>query len=253
MNAFSNAQMAEACQTLFGIADERTQTPLNNLDKNQIRSAFKKKAFECHPDRSHTTGRSEAQLANEFLSIQAAYSLLTTWLSKKDSAANDDKVYSPPTCKTKTPAYQKPQKTSEAPNTQSADEDFFWEQKIPSTRLPIGQFLFYSGTISWKTLVKAIAWQRSQRPLFGKIALQWDLLNCDELSLLISRRKPDEKLGQTALRYGLLSHYQLVTILGHQKKIQTPIGQYFVNVGRLTKARFMSALREQERHNLKAV
>ncbi len=62
--------------------------------------------------------------------------------------------------------------------------------------------LFYSGLVSWKTYIKALIWQRRQRPLIGQIALHWGLLTLPDIRDILAARRLGEKFGESAVRQG---------------------------------------------------
>ena len=104
--------------------------------------------------------------------------------------------------------------------TRKSPSDRFYSGNVPKRELLIGQFLYYSGLISWKTLFDAVCWQRKQRPAIGKIALDWGILSPDNIKRILTERNYKEQFGDYALRNGLISHFKHLAIVGRQKKLQ---------------------------------
>lgn len=123
---------------------------------------------------------------------------------------------------------------------------------IPNSELLFGQFLYYSGIITWEELIKAIIWQRNQRPLFGQIAQSWNILSRDEVHQIIKEKKHKDKIGEYALKNGYINAFEQRAIIGKQKRMQYPIGQYFCTVGKLTADEIKIAVEKHRQHNIKA-
>ena len=104
---------------------------------------------------------------------------------------------------------------------------------VPRRELLIGQFLYYSGLISWNTLTQAIVWQRSKRPIIGKIAQDWGILSAEEIQRILKERSYKDQFGEYALHNGYITNFQHLAIVGKQKQMQPPIGRYFIQQGLL--------------------
>ena len=127
--------------------------------------------------------------------------------------------------------------------------DYFYKGGIPKRKLLIGQFLYYSRLISWQTLLDALYWQRKQRPIIGKIALDWGILSSDEIERILSERSFKDKFGEYALRNGFITYFQLLAITGRQKKLQPPIGKYFIQEKILDYLEINKMIKRQKSHN----
>jgi hypothetical protein len=122
---------------------------------------------------------------------------------------------------------------------------------MPQRRLLFGQYLYYSGQISLSTLIKAIVWQRLQRPSVGAIAMSWGwLVGSDVLDILRSR-KYGEKFGECATRLGRLSKHQMVQILEKQRLAQPQIGKYFMEQNIISSAEIFKRIVDMKMHNRK--
>ncbi|UCG38769.1 MAG: hypothetical protein JSV00_00595, partial [bacterium] len=127
--------------------------------------------------------------------------------------------------------------------------DHYWQADIPGVRLLFGQFLYYAGLVTFNALVSAITWQRRQRPTFGRIARMWNYMTADEILNAIGSRRAGERFGDTALRLGYLSAHQRDAVMGFQKWIQRPIGEFFQEIGILEEKEIAYLLRLHKRHN----
>ena len=112
--------------------------------------------------------------------------------------------------------------------TRKSPSDRFYSGNVPKRELLIGQFLYYSGLISWKTLFDAVYWQRKRHPVIGKRALDWGILSPDNIKRILTERNYKEQFGDYAIRNELISHFKHLAIVGRQKKLQPPIGEHFI-------------------------
>jgi len=117
--------------------------------------------------------------------------------------------------------------------TKTAISDRYFSGIVPKRELLIGQFLYYSGLISWNTLTQAIVWQRRQRPIIGKIAQDWGILSSEDIRRILKERSYKDQFGEYAHRNGYITKFQHLAIVGKQKQMQPPIGRYFVQQGLL--------------------
>jgi len=110
--------------------------------------------------------------------------------------------------------------------------DFYYNGRIPKRRLLFGQFLYYSGIVSWKRLIEAISWQKRQRPLIGQIAVKWRMLSEYDINSILKQRSLernfDKRFGEYAWIKGYITSYELLALLGKQRMLHRPIGEYFV-------------------------
>jgi hypothetical protein len=126
---------------------------------------------------------------------------------------------------------------------------------LPRRRIRLAEFLYYSGRISWATMVEAIAWQRRQRPAVGRIAVDYGFLTPVEVMEVIERRHRaganDVPFGEFALRIGMITPFERLAMVGRQSRLQRPIGQFFVERGLIVEPEFDELRRQIVRHNLR--
>lgn len=119
--------------------------------------------------------------------------------------------------------------------------------------LLFGQYLYYSGIISWRTLIDAITWQRLQRPRIGQIAMGWGMLTSRDVVRILTERTLNERFGECALRTGYITHFQHIALIGRQRKLQRPIGEFFVAHGHLSGGQVLHFVNRQRLHNRNAM
>lgn len=250
----TTSDLFNACSVLFGSDININIDFLKYLQVSGLKAAYRKKAFETHPDRAVALEEPTLSLEERFKEVNNAYEQLSSFIEYPWKYSLETYAYANQPGKKKRPhssredvnAYKRgpgasPRRTGE----------FFWQGNIPRQKLMLGRYLFYSGLISSRTLIDAIVWQKRLRPLVGSIAARWDWLAHEDILAILTRRRPGEKFGECALRCGYISSYQLSLLLGRQRMLQPKIGNFFID-RRIIKAGEMEALVEKLRaHNWK--
>ncbi len=261
INQTSSSELFQACETIFGHEAKISPDFLECLQPIGIKTAFRKRALETHPDRAKALGTFAGDLNAEFINVRQAYERLLSFVETRSedtiSASIFDEFrtkqnYSNPSPKSsfhQNTQYKTGQKKAHH-NKKHADH--FYSGSIPNDNLMLGQFLYYSGQISWKTLIEAICWQRRQRPLIGQIAVTWGLISYHDVLRILNIRTFDEKFGECALRIGYISGFEQLALVGKQKKLQQPFGEYFIKKGILSSTDLMSISQKQQLHNMKS-
>jgi curved DNA-binding protein CbpA len=234
----SVTQLHKSCQILFGREIYFTLQFLSRLQPSDVKKAYRKLARETHPDRACYLGTDETILENRFKKVNCAYEQVFSYIEEPDRYV----LTMPP----------KPSHRSYHSVTRSASPQgsFFYKGGIPSRRIFIGQFLYYSGVISMRQMWDAVVWQKFQRPRLGDIARELGWLSPSDIQNILHHCNRKELFGQCALRTGSLSFYQVLVLLGRQKSLQPRIGIYFVERGILTPKKLdamEAALREHNR------
>ena len=241
MIALSIPEVFDACGLLFGSKVEISLDFLKYLELSGLRSAYRKKALETHPDRAKTLGRDEAKMNDRFREVTLAYEKLIPIVRNKGAVP----------LRGQSIAKINNEKTNAKRQAKKDFSDLFNAKKIPKRELLFCQFLYYSGLISWNTLIRAITWQRKQRPLIGQIALEWKMISYNEIQRILMCRNFRGKFGERAIRLGYLSRFQLMALLGKQRNLQCPIGEFFVNEGILRIQDMETLVEWQKIHNRK--
>lgn len=228
-------EITSALRILYGREISLTPVLLQNLDPERIKAIFRKRALELHPDRAVLLGKNPGEMGEAFKDVKLAYERILDLV--RPSVEKIAKTNPTASGKKKQTRPKKP-------------GDNYWEAGIPQINLLFGQFLYYSGLITFHHLVSAVAWQRRQRPSFGSIAKMWGYMNERELRSIIYHRARGERIGETALRTGLLSSFQIAAVTGFQNWMQRPIGEYFSSEDILEPERILFLVEMLKTHNL---
>jgi len=125
----------------------------------------------------------------------------------------------------------------------------FYRGPIPRRRLRLAEFLYYTGRVSWQSLISALVWQRSSQPRFGELARELRSISAVDLSRILGSRLRQEYTGETARRLQLLTSAEVDRILRLQRARRRLIGRYFVENERMSPSALTSILFELYRHN----
>jgi len=212
-------QLLQSCRILFGPEAEITPQFLGYLQPSGVKTAYRKLVMETHPDRAYHVGVNEAILEERFKEVHRAYEQVFSYIQEPDRYI----LTMPPGsfCRSSRPATK----------TQSPQRQHFYTGEIPSRKIFLGQYLYYSGVISMRQMWDAVVWQKLQRPRLGDIAGRLGWLSHFQIQNILRQRKRGELFGEFALRMGLLSFYQVLVLLGRQKILQPRIGNYFIERG----------------------
>ncbi|GAH87804.1 unnamed protein product, partial [marine sediment metagenome] len=146
----SKEDFFNAYNVIFGPGNEISIESLRHLQPSALNSAYRKKALESHPDRSKVLGENEAEMNERFIEITLAYEKLSSFMKDDRISVLADEIG----------IQRKGQERTARPNKKESFSDHFYKGFIPKHRLLIGQFLYYSGLISWRKLNEAIIWQK---------------------------------------------------------------------------------------------
>lgn len=241
--------------------------------RDDLRSAYRRRALETHPDRARALGRAERELAREFAAVTDAYRILSALrggpLPAARSRAGAPRPSAPrpsarrqanrPPPGRRDPAERVHVRRPPDPAPAAAPvggprvRAGVRPQDLPRRRLRFAEYLYYAGRIRWTELVEAVAWQRAQRPPLGRIAVDFGFLRPDDVGVLLEARRAAGAIGvpfgEWAVRQGYLSSFQLLATLGQQLKLQQPIGQFFIERGLLDPDDIDVVRRRILRHN----
>ena len=248
--------------------------------RETLKATYRRRAMETHPDRARSLGRSERELAREFKAVADAYRVLSSLgvgalprgpafrpsppPRPRPQRARDAERPRPERPPERAP--EPPPQPRSAGRWQSGDEPprpaapaggprvrvGVRPQDMPQRRLRFAEYLYYSGRVGWSELVDAIAWQRAQRPPFGRIAVDFGFLEPQDVAAILERRRQSSAalpFGEWAVREGFLTSFQLLAVLGQQLRLQRPIGQFFVERGLIEPDDIDAVRRRILRHN----
>jgi len=278
-------ELVHSCQVLFGAETNITRAFLEYLQPSGIKSAYRKKAFETHPDTLVGRNGSQAQQNSDlFQVVQQSYENLKCYLEAREqgfrfkviSPSSHSPQRHPATAQKTSPRPTSPQKTksrqtdskkhtsnhartrTDRRQNQSNTKCYTsWDQarlnrSIPSRPLLFGHYLYYSGIANWQTIIKAIVWQRTERPKIGELARKYGWLSSKDILTILKSRKLSDSFGKSAVSMGLLTDAQLRILLFQQKRIQKKFGQYFVKNKLLTAFELQSLVHQFYSHNSSA-
>lgn len=222
------SHLFNACHVLFGSDIDVSVNFLRYLQMTGLRAVYRRKALETHPDRAIALARSSMALEEQFKKINSAYHELHDYLENPLRFKLIDDCF-------RTKPNQPSREKHAWFGTQSTQTDAsregcgcqFYKGTVPKRGLLFGQYIYYYGYISYRQLIDAIIWQKIQRPLIGSIAVRWKWLQEDDVREIMKKRLLGEKFGESALRGGYLTPYELRIILGRQRILQPRIGKYF--------------------------
>ncbi|MEA3546641.1 MAG: J domain-containing protein [Thermodesulfobacteriota bacterium] len=282
MTVVAEHELYRACKIIFGPDLTVSRKFLGYLQKSGVKRAYRKRVLETHPDRC--VGRGELARRRHvvmFHSLQQAYENLNNYLIAREkgycletskSGGGNGKSPFTRVYKWKTGSQvRKRQKQEPSAGSRSAASDRekpAWEKKqnvgsfshirsfekkyrgtIPARKLRIGHYLYFSGMISWESLIKALVWQRRQRPRLGEIGRSLGWLRSRDIRKILSNRTFPTPFGRTAVQLGLLSESQLASLLSRQNRMKKKIGVYFVRHNLLTSTQMTEFVSQCRKHN----
>lgn len=243
LSFMSKANLFNAYHVLFGYEKGVSIELLKQLRQPALKAVYWKKALETHPDRSKVLGKIESEMDERFKEVTLAYENLNSILKDDRIDILDDE----------TGIQRKSPERSAKVNKKKGVSDHFYKGWLPKRRLLIGQFLYYSGCISWRNLIDAIIWQKRQRPVIGHIALNWGMLSSYDIRRILTERNIEqrhkEKFGEYAWSKGYITSFEHLALLGKQRLLQRPIGEYFMEQGILCARKIDEIVSKQKVHN----
>ncbi len=244
MSVQPDVNIQNACKALFGADTCVSASFLLSLKPNTLKTAFRKKAKETHPDlfSAHDPAVQKRQ-AEMFRVVNDAYDIIRRYCERRDRL----RVH---TFRRASNPQARPAPASAATRSFRVDEQgWLYRGVVPERRLEIGRYLYYRGRIPYHVLLHALAWQMKQRPPLGAIAKSWGWLSDEQVRTILGQRSFTSRFGQRALQLGLLSSYQARILLSYQRTLQKKLGQYFVEHGHFTQAEMDGLVKDLIRHN----
>ena len=270
-------ELFNACRILFGSDLNITRDFLEYLQASGLKTAYRKRALETHPDRIAVMGIDEQQHDTDlFRQVQTAYEGLTSYLDARKKGS----VILKPT-RTASSHWQHKSNTTTwnshqagassrtrqdsngwkakpnnswraAPNTTDSANwniDNRFRGILPERELRLGHFLYYSGIITWRQIIQALVWQRANRPRLGELGKRFGWLDNEDIITVLRARTTPAPFGQAAINLGLLTEKQLQTLIWRQKSLQRKIGEFFIEEEILAAAELVELIRHHHDHN----
>jgi len=252
MKTLMSGDIFKACRILFGPEIDLSLEFLYYIQSTGIKSAYRKKAMETHPDLASGSGQHDT---TTFIDTHWAYKRLVEFIRLRD--AHPGRRLHPMRVpgSVAQPRRHRPRRRTRkgAPGSPGEGQPagYYYKSAMPRRRLMLGEYLFYGGHVSWEALIKAIVWQRKQRPRFGDMAVKGGLLSEENVLHGSRLRRLGEPIGQSLRRLGMLTERQLDMLIMKQRALQSPIGEFFVINGYMTAARLNGHIEGHRKYNEK--
>lgn len=244
MNPIKETEVVRACKTLFGDHVDISRDFLFYIQPSGVKSAYRKMAKEHHPDLFAADPLPVQQKQTARLrEIIEAYDLLNMFFKQREQGAWK------PGLKPVHDRRAAEQPQSAAASAPRKGDNVYYSGAVPHRILQTGQYLYYRGKITFGALISALVWQRKQRPTIGDIAIQWGLLDRDGVNRIFGLCGKPRLFGEKAVELGLLSVFQVNTILLYQRSQQDRLGKYFIANQILTSRELDELVRELKEHN----
>lgn len=225
--------LLKAFSLLFSPQGNCTLEEIKRLDLPSLRNAFRRKALATHPDRARHLGQDREILTERFKEITDSFERLYSFVEKNSASPEPG----PP----RNPIRREKPRAGENRQTRQGT--------LPNQELMLGQYLYYTGRISYRTLLDAVYWQRNQRARYGTIARNWKIITSKDILSILKLRKGKEKFGECAMRLGFIDSDQHNAIIKNQMCSQRPIGEYFVNKEIISSKELEAILHHLNIHN----
>ena len=252
----------DACAVLLGLqARMGGQAFLQQLDVPVLRRAYRVLALATHPDAARRSGaRPGAADGRRFVEASSAYELLMAYLLSRRgrpapaSTASAGRRPSAGQAKRSSSGAKPGSGTSgagakAASGARSRGSPLFYHGPPPRRRLRLAEFLYFTGRVSWQSLISALVWQRAARPRFGELARELRSITGQDVMKILASKLRHEQTGETARRLRLLTAAEVARILRLQRVRHKPIGRYFVEKEKMAGAALSGILQELYRHN----
>jgi hypothetical protein len=249
----SENDIFKACRILFGDQIDVGQDFLFYIQPCGARSAYRRLAKETHPDLFlNETPDVLKNRTEQFKNLNEAYELLSTFFIQREQGlilSSSDVKNSPSTVSSR------PKNSASRSHSSSThnQKNRFYNGKIPTRICKIGIYLYYRGLIPFRALIEALVWQRRQRPSIGQLAHRWGWLEDSEINKIITSRKYQGLFGEKAVDMGLLTEFQVRTLLYFQGTLHKKLGQYFVEKGSFSPGKMEKLVKELHGHNARVI
>jgi len=275
MIIIAEQDLFKACRVLFGGEIQINRGFLEYLQPNGIKTAYRRRARETHPDMLTDVGETAARRAAElFHGVQQAYESLRSYLDAREqglaqfqaapantagkSAAarrwpqNQSWSQRPQAARKKqaAPRQRPKQSSSQRPGWAANYQQASPSRQIPPRKLLFGHYLFYSGVTNWQTIVNALIWQRTRRPRLGEIGKSFGWLTSSDIVHILKARQLSDSFGCSAVKLGLLTENQVRLMVFKQQRQQKKFGEYFVHHKLLTHSQLERLIKNFRCHNI---
>lgn len=246
MHDFSDEELISACRVLFGPDVALSRDFLWYLQLEGAKSAFRRRARETHPDaHQHADVGVQLALSEEFGRAAEAYKLLCSFLHYREQLKTEPGYRQWSRLgRANDPGYSSDRKAS-------GEGELFFRGVVPEIEIRTGRYLYFRGVTSFQSIIRALTWQRKQRPLIGALARQWGWLDEQLVRTILTSRHLSGRFGERALELGVLNDQQHKALLTYQRSCQQRLGNYFVKNGIVSGQEMETLARERLMHNIR--
>ncbi|OGP40477.1 MAG: hypothetical protein A2324_00200 [Candidatus Raymondbacteria bacterium RIFOXYB2_FULL_49_35] len=230
------------CRELFNSEVNICLDFIRHLQVDGLKSAYREKVKQCHPDKARALGVSSDILKRTFVRISNAYETVLPYVT-------GEKDINRLITQQKKPSLRHDADQRQGQEQSVKKRDLWHTGSMPRKKLRLGTFLYYKRLISWQTLQEAIAWQRSHRPLIGQLALNYNFISVNDLNTIFLNVAPGESLCAVAKRLGKLTDHQIQTLLNKQASYNFRIGRFFIEMGLFSEREIAALLGSCTGHN----
>ena len=268
MRMFAEAELFQACRVIFETEPIPTRDFLRSLSLVCLKSAYRRRALQVHPD-LHAQKQTHVQqhYGRLFQELTGGYRLLRRYLDHQSRrraegfAATRRPFRARPRSRSAAYGFRTSPRSADSANRQppasGASEGVSGppvpgrrhSRTVPPWKMRLGEFLYYSGQISWKALINALVRQRKGCPRLGDIAKRWGWLTEDRIVDLLKQRRPGERIGDLFVRRRLITAFRLGMLLSQQRRHSKRIGDILVEAGLLSQSAIQSGILQQNSHN----
>jgi hypothetical protein len=262
-------ELFRSCEILFGANLAISSEFLDYLQVSGVKSAFRKRAMETHPDRQATENRLLYQnSAAGFHSVYEAYTHLLGFLEEKETSRNfpgKSQTMGTGSADPSSPVDERPgsyrwqtiKPINLAGHTRRngrfANTEKYYSGPLPSRHLLFGHFLYYSGLINWRTITRILTWQRIGRPRIGELGHHLGIFDKQDIATILHYKQPGSPFGETAVRLGMLSEYRLKVLIFEQQRRQKKFGAILLENNLIKADELRELLNRFDQHNAAVV
>lgn len=269
----SHRELFRSCEILFGRELQVSVDFLDYLQESGVKSAFRRRAMETHPDRQ--IGKDlQAQRENTavFYSVRQAYENLLEFLREKETrgfraesagpsaestfstGAKTRGGHGPHTGSNCRPDFRQAIKpiilTDELQRSSGlSSTEKYYHGPLPNRQLLFGHFLYYSGLVNWRIVTRILTWQRTERPRLGELGQRFGIFDQEDISTIMRYKKPFQPFGLTARVLGMLNEQQLRLLIFQQQRLQKKFGTILVEKHLLNDYELHELLYQFKLHN----
>ncbi|WP_028579970.1 hypothetical protein [Desulfogranum japonicum] len=221
-------QLLQACRVLFDDQILISWEFVNYLQQAGVIAAFKKRAFELHPDRMNSETMTKCG-TEHFVRLCGARDLLLQHIQERDSVFAERPKHI--------------RKMSNICNMQTAS--------VSRSSTPLfGRFLHQVGAISLNELIRALTWQKMTRPKIGQLAVAQGYIDRAVIVKILRHGDGQKTFGVKSIELGIMVPEQVKSLLYRQRRMQKKIGQYFVEHNMLSREEVWGYLRQLRNENM---